>query len=68
MQKHINGSLPHPESQACIHHWIIDVKNAGICKKCGDTHQFCNSWEQASRGNTWTRNSGNTRNDTSDAG
>ena len=24
----------------CTHHWIIDSKNQGACKKCGQTHDF----------------------------
>lgn len=60
-QQHGDG-IPFPEErQSCIHHWIIDVKNLGICKKCGDMHQFCSSWEQAANGRTWTRSYGNAR-------
>jgi hypothetical protein len=32
----------------CIHHWLIDVRNFGVCRKCGDSKQFCN-WAEATR-------------------
>lgn len=32
----------------CIHHWLIDARNFGVCKKCGDSKQFCCWWETAS--------------------
>jgi len=52
-QKYGNNSPERDES--CTHHWIIDVKNVGICKKCGDKHQFCSTWEQFTSGKIWTR-------------
>jgi hypothetical protein len=64
MQKH--STLSSDQDESCIHHWIIDVKNVGICKKCGEIQQFCSSWEQATSGKTWTRNYGDTRNNTKD--
>jgi hypothetical protein len=36
-------------SQQCIHHWLIDARNLGVCKKCGESKQFCCWWEAASR-------------------
>jgi len=24
----------------CVHHWILDNQNFGICKKCGAERQF----------------------------
>ena len=27
----------------CVHHWIIDSRNYGICKKCGEEQDF--DWE-----------------------
>jgi hypothetical protein len=33
----------------CIHHWLIDEKNFGVCKKCGASKQFLTgSWYDAS--------------------
>ncbi|MBE0481615.1 MAG: hypothetical protein IBX68_11635 [Dehalococcoidia bacterium] len=28
----------------CIHHWLINATNFGVCKKCGESKQFCTSW------------------------
>jgi len=28
----------------CIHYWLLDEKNYGVCKKCGEAKQFCSSW------------------------
>ena len=36
----------HDQGQSCVHHWIIDPTNYGVCKKCGSTQQF-RSWSQA---------------------
>ena len=66
-QQYGDGVLLPDGHQACIHHWIIDVKNLGICKKCGDMHQFCTSWEQAANGRMWARSYGNARNSIHDA-
>ncbi len=32
------------DGKDCIHHWLIDERNLGVCKKCGTSKQFCNSW------------------------
>jgi hypothetical protein len=32
----------------CIHHWLIDASNFGVCKKCAASKQFCSSWSPAS--------------------
>lgn len=37
------------DCQECIHHWLIDARNLGVCKKCGESKQFCSWWEAASR-------------------
>jgi hypothetical protein len=34
------------DCQQCIHHWLIDARNFGVCRKCGDSKQFC-SWPEA---------------------
>ncbi len=36
------------DCQECIHHWLIDERNFGVCKKCGESKQFCHWWEAAS--------------------
>ena len=32
------------DGKECIHHWLIDARNFGVCKKCGTSKQFCSSW------------------------
>ena len=39
------------DCQECIHHWLIDEKNFGVCKKCGASKQFCGSWNTRGWGN-----------------
>jgi len=34
------------DCKECIHHWLIDARNFGVCRKCGDSKQFC-SWPEA---------------------
>ena len=40
----------HAESKQNAHHWVIDARNFGVCKKCGAKKQFvlerC-SWRKA---------------------
>jgi hypothetical protein len=36
------------DGKECIHHWLLDEKNFGICKKCAARKQFCGSWDTAS--------------------
>jgi hypothetical protein len=38
-REHFNG-----DGKECIHHWLIDASNFGVCKKCGASKQFCTSW------------------------
>ena len=40
--------------QPCVHHWVIDQSNLGVCKKCGSVRQFCRSWEQAVSRFAWS--------------
>ena len=32
------------DGKECIHHWLINATNLGVCKKCGVSKQFCSSW------------------------
>jgi len=32
------------DGKECIHHWLLDERNFGICKKCAARKQFCGSW------------------------
>ena len=34
MIKEVRGKI------TCVHHWLIDAKNHGVCIKCGEEHQF----------------------------
>jgi len=45
------------QGKVCVHHWIIDMSNCGICKKCGEKKQFNNSWSYVSLQNTWSKTS-----------
>jgi hypothetical protein len=42
----------------CIHHWFIDERNLGLCKKCGASKQFSNSWSAMSIQKSWGNRSG----------
>ncbi len=44
-----SGKVHKNNGEACIHHWLIDEKNFGVCKKCGASKQFsCGSWYDSS--------------------
>ena len=32
------------DGKECVHHWLINATNLGVCKKCGVSKQFCSSW------------------------
>jgi len=36
----------------CIHHWLIDHMNLGVCKKCGSIKQFSH-WGSVSNHRAW---------------
>jgi hypothetical protein len=36
------------DGKECIHHWLLDERNFGICKKCAARKQFCGWWDAAS--------------------
>ena len=36
------------DCKECIHHWLIDERNLGVCRKCGASKQFLRSWEATS--------------------
>jgi hypothetical protein len=31
----------------CVHHWLLNERSFGICKKCAARKQFCGSWDTA---------------------
>lgn len=45
------------DGEVCIHHWLINERNFGVCKKCGESKQFSSgSWYDASiRKNSQTK-------------
>ena len=51
------------DCKECIHHWLIDAVNLGVCKKCGESRQFCSIWSAASIQKTWARRSGKVQHD-----
>ena len=50
-------TVPDSDSAQCVHHWIIDAANLGVCKKCGQIKQFSGTWSAASSQKAWGRNS-----------
>ena len=48
----------------CVHHWLIDVHSLGVCKKCGESKQFNNSWSAKSLQRSWSNRSGGSRSKT----
>lgn len=41
--------IPDKAGEECVHHWLIDEKNFGVCKKCGANKQFqSSSWYDSS--------------------
>jgi hypothetical protein len=53
-QEQFNG-----DGKGCVHHWLIDAGNLGVCKKCGVSKQFCNSWCAIQR--SWHAGASNVR-------
>ena len=51
------------DCKQCIHHWLIDAINLGVCKKCGESRQFCSTWSAATIQKTWGRKSGKVQHD-----
>ncbi|MBM3156885.1 MAG: hypothetical protein FJ004_06335 [Chloroflexi bacterium] len=43
----------------CIHYWLLDEKNHGVCKKCGEARQFCSSWGSIQKAWSSKPNKGN---------
>ena len=46
------GTVHDNDCEGCIHHWLINERNFGVCKKCGASKQFCGSWDAANQ-NAW---------------
>jgi len=44
--EHNDGTLGCDEKNGCIHYWIIDQLNYGVCKKCGAEKHFPNTYGQ----------------------
>ncbi len=43
------------QGDTCVHHWLIDAENIGVCKKCGSTRQFRGWWDVAAIRKGWSR-------------
>jgi len=46
-------TLHDDDCRECIHHWLIDQRNFGVCKKCGAMKQFARSWSPAIIQRAW---------------
>jgi hypothetical protein len=44
--KNESGIVYGNEVEGCVHHWIINEKNFGTCKKCGASKFFPTTWER----------------------
>ena len=44
------------EDNSCVHHWLIDAENIGVCKKCSSIRQFRGWWDVAAIRKGWSRN------------
>jgi hypothetical protein len=47
------------QHEACVHHWIINAENLGVCKKCGSAKQFSGWCDAALIRKAWSRNKDN---------
>ena len=45
------------DCKQCIHHWLIDQRNLGVCRKCGAGKQFSGSWSAVSIQKAWCNRS-----------
>jgi hypothetical protein len=50
-----DGIAPSDQGDTCVHHWLIDAENLGVCKKCGCTRQFRGWWDVAAIRKGWSR-------------
>jgi hypothetical protein len=41
----VQGTVYDDQREECVHHWLIDEKNYGVCKKCGVVKRFSNAWD-----------------------
>ena len=51
---------PLVQVKVCVHHWLIDAENLGICKKCGSTRQFCGWWDVSAIRKGWSSSQNST--------
>ena len=60
-------SIVHDDKlEECIHHWLIDANNSGVCKKCGAKKHFSSSWSTATLQGAWGSRSVKARNKVED--
>ena len=45
------------DCKECIHHWLIDGRNMGVCRKCGAGKQFPRSWSPLMNQKAWVNKS-----------
>ena len=40
LRENSKGCIPGRRLEMCVHHWILDSFNQGVCKKCGREKDF----------------------------
>ena len=59
-----DGIASSHEDGACVHHWVIDAENLGVCKKCGSTRRFRGWWDVSAIRRGWARSQDSSGGDT----
>jgi hypothetical protein len=49
----VQGTVYDDQREACVHHWLIDEKNYGVCKKCGVVKRFSSAWDWGGSQRAW---------------